>query len=129
MNILQIIWRELAQTVEEDDFSSEPIYDPAHVGGMIVTVIFVLGALFWLLWTLLVFGGGLFIKIGPALMVLCKQKTLADYGWVGYPYEQGIFEGFVGNLIAFVITLTLMICVWAVFFKGETNVADQESKI
>ncbi len=97
---------------EEDP--NEPIYDPVHFGAMIVIVIFSLGVVFWLLWTLLVFEGGLFRKIVPAFMVLTRQKTLNDYGWIGYPYELGIFEGFIANLTALILTVALTVAVWFV---------------
>ena len=44
-----------------------PEYDPVHVAAILVGSLFALGTLYWLLWSLLVCGGGLFTKVGPLL--------------------------------------------------------------
>ena len=102
------------------DQEDQPIYDPLHLAGMIVIVIFSLGVLFWLLWTLLVFGGGLPRKIVPAFQVIFTEKKLMDFGWVGYPYELGIFEGFIPNILALVLTAALIVGVWWILEKKRT---------
>lgn len=110
--MLKKIWIDLLEFFSDEENPEEPVYDPVHFGGMIVGVIFTMGVLFWLFWTLLVYGGGIFIKIIPALQVLFRKKTLQDYGWVGYPYEMGIFEGFIANLIALLLLIALIVGIW-----------------
>ena len=112
MIFLKKIWDEILYFFSDEEDPNEPIYDPAHFAAMIVIVIFAIGVLFWLLWTLLVFEGGFFGKIWPALQVLFTRKTLKDFGWVGYPYELGVFEGFIANTIAFILTIALLVGIW-----------------
>jgi hypothetical protein len=109
------LWNLILIFFSDIEDREEPVYDPVHFAAMIVIVIFSMGVLFWLLWTLLVFGGGLFGKILPAVQVVLGQKTLKDFGWIGYPYEQGIFEGFIPNIIAFILTLALILGIWWLF--------------
>ena len=113
--MIRKIWEELLDFFSDREDMEEPIYDPVHFAAMIVIVLFAIGALFWLLWTLLVFGGGLIIKIGPALQVLFGGKALKDFGWVGYPYEQGVFDGFIANIVALLITFALVLAIWWIF--------------
>ena len=121
MELLKQIKDALLLFFSDVEDSDEPIYDPVHFAALIVISLVVMGALFWLLWTLLVFGGGIFNKIVPAFQVLFTKKTLKDFGWVGYPYELGIFEGFIGNTVALILTMSLMAGVWWVFKEPETG--------
>lgn len=94
-----------------------PEYDPVHIGMMIVVTIFGITILFWLLWALLVFGGGIQAKILPFLIVVFTSKTVGDYGYIGYPYEMGIFEGWPTNIIALIFTILSIIVVWYIYNK------------
>ncbi len=87
---------------DEDD-PNEPFYDPAHLGAVIVVSLSTLGIVYWLLWTLLVFEGGLPGKISAAASVLFTSKTLADVGYLGSPHAMGPFEGWLGNLTALIL--------------------------
>lgn len=91
---------------EEDD-PSEPGYDPIHLGAAVVITLAALGCLYWLLWTLLVYEGGLFLKLGAAAKLLFTKTTLADLGYEG-PYAQGAFEGWFGNLAALFFAAALV---------------------
>ncbi|OGR82621.1 MAG: hypothetical protein A2636_03860 [Elusimicrobia bacterium RIFCSPHIGHO2_01_FULL_64_10] len=115
MTMIKKFWNELLGFFSDDADPDEPVYDPLHFAGMIVTVVFAIGLLFWLLWTLLVYEGGLFGKIVPALRVLFTDKTLEDFGWVGAPYEMGIFSGYAANLIALALALALVFGIWRLF--------------
>ena len=88
---------------EEDD---EPGYDPVHVAAAIVATLTAFGALYWLLWTLLVYEGGLFAKLAPAARVLFTSASLKDVGYEG-PWDRGPFEGWAGNLGALLIGAVL----------------------
>lgn len=115
LNTIKKFWQECAYYFSDEEDPNEAIYDPAHFASMIILVIFSTGVLFWLLWTLLVFEGGIFQKIIPALRVGFTSKTLQDFGWLGYPYEMGIFSGFIGNGIALILTIALVVAIWWVF--------------
>lgn len=88
----------------------EPHYDPAHIGAMIVLVLLGISVLFWLLWALLVFGGGIQSKIVPFIEILITRKTAADFGYIGYPYAMGVFQGWTTNVAALGF-LTLLLCI------------------
>ncbi len=96
--------RRLLDWLDAPDDPAVPGYDPVHLGALLILVLVVVGALYWLLWTLLVFEGGIFPKIGAALSVAFTSKTLADYGYLGQPYAMGAFEGWVGNVCALALT-------------------------
>lgn len=102
--------------VDEPD---EPIYDPVHLAGVLVVTLVVVGSLYWLLWTLLVFEGGIALKISAGLSVLLTSKTLKDYGYEGSPYAMGAFEGWVGNAGALLLTLFITIVLIRLYQEGE----------
>jgi len=91
----------------EDD-PSEPFYDPVHLGAAVLITIVAVGCLYWLLWTLLVYEGGLFGKIGPAFHVLFTSMTLRDFGYRG-ELDMGVFEGWLGNLSALALCVALAV--------------------
>lgn len=101
------------------DDPNEPIYDPVHLAGVLVVTLVVVGCLYWLLWTLLVFEGGLAGKISAGLSVLFTSKTLKDYGYEGSPYAMGAFEGWVGNVGAFILSIFIVIVLFRMYQEGE----------
>ena len=107
----------LEDLVSDAEDAQEPGYDPVHLAGVLVGTLVALGVLFWLLWTLLVYQGGIFKKIPPFLSVLFTSKTLADYGYEGYPYELGVFEGFIGNTAALLLTLLFIYLLWKIHYQ------------
>ena len=94
----------------EDDDPNEPFYDPVHIGGTLISTLTAIGCLYWLLWTSLVYEGGIFEKIFAAFQVVFTQKTLKDFGYEASPYAMGAFEGWLGNVCA---TLLCAIAAWA----------------
>jgi uncharacterized membrane protein len=102
------LWKSVLDLWEDDDASERIVYDPVHVAAVVVGCFFAMGIVFWDLWALLVFEGGLFTKMGPFLQVLFTSKTLGDFGYEGAPYALGIFEGWMVNLAAFFIALGLV---------------------
>ncbi len=92
-----------------------PKYDPVHFGGMIILTIFAISLLFWLLWSLLVFGGGIQAKIIPFFQIVFTSRTAADFGYVGYPYEMGIFEGWITNVVALILLISVIAGIWYIF--------------
>lgn len=99
---------------------NEPRYDPVHIGAMIVLILFVNTVLFWLLWSVLVFGGGLQAKVIPVLQVIFTSKTAASFGYVGYPFEMGVFEGWITNIIAFVLLIAAIVSAWMILNKKNS---------
>jgi hypothetical protein len=89
---------------------SEPSYDPVHLGAVLIVNLVVVGALYWMLWTLLVYEGGIFVKASALSQLAFGGKSLADLGYQG-SYNQGLFEGWLGNLGALTfcaLTLTAL---------------------
>jgi cbb3-type cytochrome oxidase subunit 3 len=105
----------------DDKPTDEPVYDAVHFGSMIVLVIFSISIVFWLLWSLLVFGGGIQSKVQPCLEMIFTAKTAADFGYVGYPYEMGAFEGWPTNVAAFIFTVLIISGIWHLFNKKNKD--------
>lgn len=103
-------WEYLRRALEAFDAEDDPAvpsYDPVHLGAALVLTLIAVGALYWLLWTLLVYEGGLFGKVAPAFQVLLGMKTPAQLGYRG-PWDRGVFEGWAGNLGALVLCSVLV---------------------
>jgi hypothetical protein len=112
MSSLKRAWDRLVDLVEGEDAPGSVVYDPVHVAGVVVGCLCALGVLFWLLWALLVCEGGIFTKVGPALQVLFTSKTLKDFGYEGAPYALGVFEGWIVNAAALILTAALAWGLW-----------------
>lgn len=113
---LKKIWDAVVRLVDDDDPPGTVVYDPVDVGAVIVGSLAALGALYWLLWSLLVCEGGLFVKAVPFLKVVFTDAALADFGYEGHPYQLGIFEGWIVNLVAAVLTVSLVAGIWWVLY-------------
>jgi hypothetical protein len=59
--------------LDEEDAPSEPRYDPVHLGAVLVVTMTVIGMLYWLLWTLLVYEG----RIGNISALIIAIALLA----------------------------------------------------
>lgn len=115
MEIKRIIKRIVDFLGDQDVNPDDPVYDPVHVGAMIVLVVMSVSIIFWLLWALVVCEGGLFTKIIPLVQVVFTSKTVQDFGYKGYPYELGIFEGWIVNGASLVILILLLIGIHSIF--------------
>jgi hypothetical protein len=60
------IWKRWVELFEAKDDPAEPHYDPVHLAVVLVAAQVVVGALYWLLWTLFVYEGGIALKPGLA---------------------------------------------------------------
>ncbi|MBP9128291.1 MAG: hypothetical protein KBG07_05940 [Elusimicrobia bacterium] len=105
------VWKAVFSLWEDDPSGNPIVYDPVHVSAVIVGCLAAVGVLFWTLWALMVFEGGLFSKFVPFLQVAFTSKTWSDFGYEGYPYALGEFEGWVVNLAALAVVLTLLVAV------------------
>lgn len=90
--------RAVVESLDDEPPAGTPLYDPVHVGGVLVSVLAAVGALYWLLWTALVFEGGVFRKLG-AFARLATGTPAAELGYEG-PWNRGAFEGWLGNVAA-----------------------------
>ena len=112
-----------------DIFSEEgeDEYDPVHIGGMIIFVMFFIAVFYWDLWALLVYQGGLFSKILPFLKVLLTGRTLKDFGYEFF-WDAGIFSGWLTNLIALFFFLFLSFLIFRLFriTEGKTLPIEEE---
>lgn len=99
--------RSWVESLDDEPPAGTPLYDPVHIGGVIVSVMAAVGALYWLLWTVLVYEGGVFQKLG-ALARLATGTSAAELGYEG-PWNRGAFEGWLGNLGA---TALLIFLAW-----------------
>lgn len=82
-----------ADWLDQED-PEEPAFDPVQLGAALVICLVAVGALFWLLWTLLVFEGGIEGKVA-ALARLAGGK----------PYSPDDFEGWLGNVGALALSI------------------------
>jgi hypothetical protein len=119
------IFLDIKDFFSDNEDPIEPRYDPVHMGAMIVLVLFINTLLFWLLWSILVFGGGLQAKVIPALQLIFTSKTAADFGYVAYPFEMGVFEGWITNVIAFILFIAAIVSAWYVFNNDKIRAKQQ----
>lgn len=61
------LWKRWVALFESEDDPAQPHYDPIHLAVVIVASQIVIGALYWLLWTLFVYEDGLPSKLGRLL--------------------------------------------------------------
>lgn len=108
-------WRRWVGLFEDADDPRAPRFDPVHIAVVLVAAQVVIGALYWLLWTLFVYEGGLPSKVGPFLSVAIGARSLRDYGWLGTPDHQGTFEGWAANLAALLLSGLIV----ALLFKAD----------
>jgi hypothetical protein len=96
-------WKAYAALFEDDD-PAEPRYDPVHLAGVLIGVQVAAGALFWLLWTLLVYEGG----IGASIPSLLR----GDKGWDAH-------RGLWGHLCAFAILVAALSALHRSYFRKK----------
>lgn len=117
------ILKRLEDWLGAEDDPKDPIYDPVHLAGAVVVGLVVVGCLYWLLWTLLVYEGGFFAKASAMGLVVFTSKTMADFGYQGSPYAMGLFEGWVGNTGALILCMTVIAVLFKVYKDAERKSA------
>ena len=100
-----------------DDDPEEAFYDPVHLGAAVIVTMAVIGCLYWLLWTLLVYEGGLFLKLRALSQLLFTSKTLKGLGCEG-SHAMGAFEGVFGNLTALLLSLAALAALHRLYHEG-----------
>jgi hypothetical protein len=88
-------WKGWVALFEDHDDPAAPHYDPVHLAVVAVACLVVVGALFWLLWTLLIYEGGLPFKI----QTLLTPK----------PAHRVTYEGWAANVAALIITAYVLL--------------------
>lgn len=101
--------RAAVESLDDEDPEGTPAFDPAHIGGVIVSFLAAAGALYWALWTAFVFEGGIQTKAWAAAKVLLGRASAAQLGYEG-PWEKGAFEGWTANVAAAGL---LLLALWA----------------
>jgi hypothetical protein len=101
------LWRRWVALFEDEDDSAAR-YDPFHLAAVLVGCMAAVGALFWLMWTLLVYEGGLPTKLAALVDFVFRGKSLADLGRTGGADREGVFEGWAANLVAFLVSGLLL---------------------
>jgi len=115
----QTLKAQLSDLFSDEEDPNEPVYDPVHLGAVFILSLASMGGLFWLLWTLLVFEGGLVTKIFATYEVLLTSKTLADVGYLGTPYAMGAFEGWLGNVISLFLIILLIAALHRLYWDAH----------
>jgi hypothetical protein len=105
------IWESWIDLFSDDD-ASAPSYDPAHLGAVAVVCLAVIGALYWLLWTLLVYEGGLFLKL----------RLIAAAG-LGQRLPEDGLAGWLGNVIALCLSAVIVIALRRVYRAAQQAAA------
>lgn len=95
-------WKRWTDLFEEREGPHVPHYDPVHLAVVLVACMVCAGALFWLLWTLLVYEGGLFVKLAALVAPDPNDHRVT-------------FEGWQANLAA------LAICGYVVFLLSKAD--------
>jgi hypothetical protein len=75
------VWKRWAALFEEEEGPAVAHYDPVHLAAVITACMVVAGALFWLLWTLFVYEGGLFVKLRLLLAHRDNDHRATFEGW------------------------------------------------
>ncbi|MFA5138906.1 MAG: hypothetical protein WC728_06685 [Elusimicrobiota bacterium] len=86
-------WERFLDLFSDTEDPNEPAYDPVQLGGTVVVCMVAIGCLYWLLWTLLVFEGGIFLK--------AQALFAADAG-------ADAFEGWFGNVAALALCVAVV---------------------
>ena len=81
-----------------------------------------MGALYWLLWTLLVYEGGIFLKVSALSQMIFGGKTLQELGYLG-SYNQGLFEGWLGNVSALALSALAVGALYNLYHKAAHRAA------
>ncbi|MBI3296624.1 MAG: hypothetical protein HYZ75_00555 [Elusimicrobia bacterium] len=115
--------RVLVESFDDEPPAGEPLYDPVHIGGVLVSVMAAAGALYWLLWTAFVFEGGIAVKAG-AVLRLAGGASLASLGYEG-PWDRGAFEGWAGNIAAVLLCAVVLWCLRAEWRRAERAARDR----
>lgn len=106
------LWRRWEALFDDREDPDEPRYDPVHLATVLVACQVVAGALFWLLWTLLVYEGGLPRKVVALVTRVVDPAAdthmLRDAGPFGGPGHTTVFEGLFANLAALALTIGLV---------------------
>ena len=89
-------------------------YDPANMAAMIVLVIFGLAILFWMFWSLLVFKGGILIKVWMLINVITGRECFSAV-------NPELWDGWIINVGALGFLLLFVAGIWFLFRKSAVR--------
>jgi hypothetical protein len=104
--------------ISDDENPEEPHFDPVHLGGAVIITLTAIGCLYWLLWTLLVYEGGIFLKLYALTRLVFTSANLKDLGYEGYPYAMGEFAGIFGNFCALIISIVVVVAIRNLYLQA-----------
>ncbi len=110
--------------LEPEEKPEEPHYDPVHLAQVLVAFLASIGALYWLLWTLLVYQGGIFSKLGALAKLAMGRATLKSLGYEG-PWAMGAFEGWVGNVGALLVSVLVLAFLHRLYMDAERRASQR----
>jgi heme/copper-type cytochrome/quinol oxidase subunit 2 len=76
---LKKIWKRWQELFDERQDLEAPHFDPLHLAAVLIVTQVVIGLLFWLLWTLLVYEGGL-----PRQVAKIMSGRTPGEGWLAH---------------------------------------------
>ncbi|MDD5655929.1 MAG: hypothetical protein PHF00_01575 [Elusimicrobia bacterium] len=98
----------LLELFSDREDPEEPCYDPVHLGALAVGCLAVIGLLYWLLWTLLVYERGIFSKLGFAAAAARGRSLPED-----------AFLGWFGNAAALALCVLVVAALWRAYRAAE----------
>ncbi len=110
MKRLAAAFNRLEKLLTEED-PLEPKYDPSHLAAVLIGTMAAIGAVYWLLWTLLVYEGGIVMKASSVAGVIFTSRTWAELAAAIRPDGAGELEGWLANVLALALTLTALFAV------------------
>ena len=113
---------------ENKKADSTAVIDEFYFAATVIIDIVILAVLFWLLWSILVYGGGIFPKIKALFEIIFYKKSFKDFGWNFYPYDIGVFTGFVTNIIGIVLLCFFIISLSKIMHKLIKKLSKEEEK-
>ena len=113
---------------EKSKDETAPVIDEFYLAATIIVDIIALTVLFWLLWSILVYGGGIFPKIKALLEIIFCGKSFKDFGWNFYPYDIGVFTGFITNIIGIILLCFFIVSVSKIMRKVVEKLSKGEKE-
>lgn len=92
----------------------EAVYDPVHLGAMLLVNMVVIGAAYWLVWTLLAYEGGLPGKLAASVRLA-----------LGRPNPEEAFEGWLGNVCALALSAAAVAALHRAYAEAQRKASDQ----
>ena len=113
----------LADMLADEEDPQVPHYDPLHLAAVLIAFMASCGALYWLLWTLLVYKGGFFWKLKALVPILLGKGSFKAAGCADLSCRFGAFDGWIGNLSALLIGALVLAALDRLYWKAARREA------